>query len=299
MQHVLIARNLKKKYKNGVQAVKGIDLAIHKGEVFGFLGPNGAGKSTTMDMLTGLSLPSSGSIEKRDLILGYVPQEIVFYDHLTCLENMKLFASCYELTEKTRIEFLLELFELEDLKNRRSGMMSGGQKRRLNLAIGLLQNPDILFLDEPSAGMDPQSRNILWTVIEKISKDITIVLSTHLMEVADRLSDRIAIIDKGEISVIDTPSNLKKQYGSGDLLEITLKNCGGLLSLPLSQEQYKINGNIIQISTLNAISIIPELIEYITKELGEGCIAGMTLRENTLEDVFITLTGSQLREVSL
>ncbi|MHA2172754.1 MAG: ATP-binding cassette domain-containing protein, partial [Candidatus Kariarchaeaceae archaeon] len=137
----------------------------------------------------------------------------VFYDHLTVYENLNLFAIAYGVDDRmNKINDILELLLIDDLRDRKSGELSGGQKRRVNLAIGLLHSPQILFLDEPSAGMDPQSRNILWETIEKLAEieGMTIILTTHLMETADRLADRVAIIDHGEIQVVDTPNNLKK-----------------------------------------------------------------------------------------
>ena len=302
MLKVLTASNLKKTYPNGVKALQGLNLEIRKGEVFGLLGPNGSGKSTSMDIFTGLAAASSGELDiSPNASIGYVPQQIVYYEHLTCYENMQLFASCYEIEDaKNRIDLLMNLFQITELRNRRSGEMSGGQKRRLNIAIGLLQDPDILFLDEPSAGMDPQSRNILWEVIEKISSDRTIILSTHLMEVADRLSDRIGIIDKGIVKVVDTPVNLKNEYGSGDILEITINTDMDpqlIDKLSVSPEaSVRLEKNIIKVSSLDVVNQIPDIIESVKNIFGDNSISGMTMRENTLEDVFIAITGSQLME---
>ncbi|MHA1874148.1 MAG: ABC transporter ATP-binding protein, partial [Candidatus Heimdallarchaeaceae archaeon] len=173
MTVTLQTRNLHKTYDKEVKAVQGIDLEIKKGEVFGLLGPNGAGKTTLIKMLVGILKPDKGEILFNGIklngttelkgMIGYAPQELVFYPFLTVLENMQLYASLYSIKNtRKRIDEILELFQLTELSKRQAEKMSGGQKRRLNIALSLLHSPQILFLDEPSSGMDPQSRNVLW-----------------------------------------------------------------------------------------------------------------------------------------
>jgi ABC-2 type transport system ATP-binding protein len=319
MQSVIVAQNLKKVYGNGVEAVKSLSLSINKGEVFGFLGPNGAGKSSSINMFTGIIRPTSGLLKILDIeignnnnrlndLIGYVPQNLVFYDHLTVEENLRLFAKAYSIQNiENKITELLTLLKIDDLRKRRSENMSGGQKRRLNLAIGLLHTPKILFLDEPSAGMDPQSRNILWEIIEKLANQngMTIILTTHLMETADRLSDRIAIIDDGIVQVVDTPRNLKQLYGQGDVIELSIvdtleKNrfddlCEKLKS-KFGAQSLRISTSNISISTVNGVTILAEVMELVDLTIGKSNLNNISIRENSLEDVFIQITGRALRE---
>ncbi|MHA1867379.1 MAG: ABC transporter ATP-binding protein, partial [Candidatus Heimdallarchaeaceae archaeon] len=233
MTVTLQTRNLHKTYDKEVKAVQGIDLEIKKGEVFGLLGPNGAGKTTLIKMLVGILKPDKGEILFNGIklngttelkgMIGYAPQELVFYPFLTVLENMQLYASLYSIKNtRKRIDEILELFQLTELSKRQAEKMSGGQKRRLNIALSLLHSPQILFLDEPSSGMDPQSRNVLWESVEQLKEKegVTILLSTHLMEVADKLSDRVAIIDHGKVLTVGTPDELKSKHASIETVEI-------------------------------------------------------------------------------
>ena len=318
MEPVITARNLQKTFDNGVKAVQGLDIEIFEGEVFGFLGPNGAGKSTSINMFTGIMKPTDGKLQIMDLeipkdisklpnYIGYVPQNLVFYDHLTVYENLMLFARAYKISNPSkRVEELISLLQLDEIRNRQAQHMSGGQKRRLNLAIGLLHSPKILFLDEPSAGMDPQSRNVLWKTVETLAQNdgITIILTTHLMETADRLADRIAIIDKGVIQIIDTPENLKKQYGKGDVIELEinkeldeseLNSLGAALNKEWPDFVFQTNHSF-KISVGNGVTSISKILDTVDSTIGRINLSQLSMRENTLEDVFITITGSKLRE---
>ncbi|MCY3414129.1 MAG: ABC transporter ATP-binding protein [Candidatus Heimdallarchaeota archaeon] len=298
MQHIITVNDLQKIYPNGVEAISGIDLTIQKGEVFGLLGPNGAGKSTLMNILVGLLEASNGTISMdQDSKMGYVPQDLVFYENLTVEENLVLFARCEGMINyKDRVQELMTVLELKELKKRRAGKMSGGQKRRLNIAIGMINQPDILILDEPSAGMDPQSRNILWKLINKLSEDMTIILTTHLMEVADALADRVAIIDQGRVVAIGTPEELKQGNGAETTLEITLKHDTTAMIMVGGKEIEVVKGKI----TMEGQSeeILPDVLTALKENFGAQCVAGLQLKQKTLEDVFIQLTGSQLREES-
>jgi ABC-2 type transport system ATP-binding protein len=316
---VLKAIGLQKTYSNGVEAVKNLELEVKKGEVFGFLGPNGAGKSTAINMMTGLLSPSDGRLEvlgfnlpkdtkKLASKIGFVPQDLVFYEHLTLYENLKLFATCYEIEDsKSRITEIMDILQIDELKDRRAGEMSGGQKRRLNLAIGLLHTPELIFLDEPSAGMDPQSRNILWNSIERLSRDenTTIILTTHLMETAERLSDRIAIVNHGVVQVIDTPHNLKKQFGDGDTVVIQFKEdlddeklnkIESELTTEFGHSHVFRSPHKIKVANGSGIETIIAASAIIEKIIDKSNVQQISMHESTIEDVFLKITGRELRE---
>ena len=310
--YVIETQNLTKKY-NSFLAVDGLNLRIRKGEVFGFLGPNGAGKTTSIKMMVGLLKPTKGrvliegeeieSVEKGKI--GVCPQDLVIWDGLTCEENIALIGDMYEVPGKVlkeRIKQLLRDLMLSDKTKTLASQLSGGMKRRLNLAMALIHEPEIVVLDEPSAGLDPQSRLVLWEYIHSLSKEKgkTIILTTHIMEEADRLSDRIAIMDHGKLLVLDTPESLKKKIGRGDVVEIQLSNPGmndKVVSLMRSmegiEEVKEIKGKV-NVRALDAVSKLPGMIRSI-EEMGVS-ILDTSIRRNTLEDVFIHLTGRGLRE---
>lgn len=310
--YVIETQNLTKKY-NSFLAVDGLNLRIRRGEVFGFLGPNGAGKTTSIKMMVGLLKPTEGRvlIEGEEIKsaekgkIGVCPQDLVIWDGLTCEENMALIGDMYEVPGKVlkeRIKQLLHDLILSDKTKTLASQLSGGMKRRLNLAMALIHNPEIVVLDEPSAGLDPQSRLVLWEYIHSLSKEKgkTIILTTHLMEEADRLSDRIAIMDHGKLLVLDTPESLKKKIGRGDVVEIQLANPGmndKVVSLMNSMEGIEkvkeIKGKV-NVRALDAVSKLPGMIRSI-EEMGVS-ISDTSIRRNTLEDVFIHLTGRGLRE---
>ncbi|MCG3223891.1 MAG: ABC transporter ATP-binding protein, partial [Candidatus Heimdallarchaeota archaeon] len=276
---VVDTKNLEKIYDGKVHAVRGVNFELFDGEVLGFLGPNGAGKTTTISILLGIIQKTKGdfSIYGKGIndfktireLIGYTPQELVFYNFLTVQENAELFADCYQIqNKKARINELFDLFQLTELKKRRAEKLSGGQKRRLNLVLGMLHSPKILFLDEPSAGMDPQSRHILWENIERLSKKegISIMLTTHLMEVADRLCDRILIIDYGKIIAQGTPDELKATYGAEELIELIMDesldskiNDSFITDLRKEFSKITFHDNKIKIFTKNGASLIPDV----------------------------------------
>lgn len=310
--YVIETQNLTKKY-NGFLAVDGLNLRIKRGEVFGFLGPNGAGKTTSIKMMVGLLKPTEGgvliegeeieSVEKGKI--GVCPQDLVIWDGLTCEENITLIGDMYEVPGnvlKERIKQLLHDLILSDKTKTLASQLSGGMKRRLNLAMALIHEPEIVVLDEPSAGLDPQSRLVLWEYIHSLSKEKgkTIILTTHLMEEADRLSDRIAIMDHGKLLVLDTPESLKKKIGRGDVVEIQLSNpemndkvVSLMRSMEGIEEVKEIKGKV-NVRAFDAVSKLPGMIRSI-EEMGIN-IVDTSIRRNTLEDVFIHLTGRGLRE---
>lgn len=315
---VITTNNLWKIYPNGVEAVKGIKLNIQKGTIFGFLGPNGAGKSTAIGMMTGILAPTRGelnvlgfSLPKQATevaeVIGYVPQDFVFYGHLTVFENLKLMATAYDIPDaKQRVNEIMQLLEIDSLIKRRAENLSGGQKRRLNLALGMLNSPDILFLDEPSAGMDPQSRNILWNTIKTIAnEDVTIILTTHLMETADRLADRVAIIDNGKIQVDNTPERLKQQYGSGNVVEIDLRDEITQKQLDSLYEDFSAiyeqknvfrRNHTLKIATYENVDALIDVYKLVDTSIGKSMLQTISLHESTLEDVYLRVTGIELRE---
>lgn len=303
--------NLKKKFGN-FTAVDGISFDIYKGEVFGFLGPNGAGKTTSINMICGLSPPTEGEVIFGNQIknnndikthIGICPQENIFWPKLTCFEQLRFMGEMYGMSRKSarqKSKELLKLMALEEKSNVLAKKLSGGLKRRLNICLALIHDPEIIVLDEPEAGLDPQSRIMVRNFIKSLAKEKTIILTTHNMDEADRLADRVAIIDHGQLLLLDTPDNLKKSIGEGDILEIVLDTDDTensekvVVSLLKICEKVNISGPTLIIKSKNLIGLVAEITNKI-KEQGFK-IKEMTLRENTLEDVFIHLTGRKLRQ---
>jgi len=309
-------KDLSKRYHKGVLAVDGLSLRVLKGEVFGFLGPNGAGKTTSIKMMVGLLKPTSGQVliegerieaasRRIKKSIGVCPQDIVVWTRLTCMENLLVMADMYEVPRKAavkRAEKLLDDLKLTDKKDALAASLSGGMKRRLNVAMAIIHDPEIVVLDEPTAGLDPQSRLVVTEYIGELkeTKRLTVILTTHEMEIADQLSDRVAIIDHGKLLVLDTPENLKDRVGKGDIMEITLydetKNKRAreaLEGMEGIQEVNEIRGRIV-VRALDAASRLPKIFTLL--ESIEAKVLDVSLRRNSLEDVFITLTGRGLRE---
>lgn len=310
--------NLVKKYNEKV-AVNGINLKIPKGRIFGFLGPNGAGKSTTISMLSTVLSPTSGTanILGYDLInqrakirelIGVCPQELVIYDYLTARENLHLIAQMHNLESndyKERTDELLGRMNLLDRADSKVKEFSGGMKRRINVLMAVIHDPDVIFLDEPSAGLDPQSRRVVWDFIKDFEKENkTIVLTTHNMEEADDLSDYLAIIDNGQIISEGRPQELKHRIGAGDVIEFRvpedqlenrdkitetlIANNGGISAKPLGKE-------LITIRTKDGLQNLSRYYEIVQKNFNFR-IQDVQIRQNSLEDVFLELTGRQLRD---
>ena len=309
-------RDLSKRYPNGVLAVDGLSLRVWKGEVLGFLGPNGAGKTTSIKMMVGLLKPTSGHVliegerieaasKRIKKSIGVCPQDIVVWTRLTCMENLLVMADMYEAPRNVavkRAEKLLDDLKLTDKRNALATSLSGGMKRRLNVAMALIHEPEIVVLDEPTAGLDPQSRLVVTEYIRELKKTkrLTVILTTHEMEIADQLSDRVAIIDHGKLLVLDTPENLKDRVGKGDIMEIALydeaKNKRAkeaLEGIEGIQEVTEIRGRIV-VRALDAASKFPKIFTLL--ESIEAGVLDVSLRRNSLEDIFITLTGRGLRE---
>ena len=310
---ILRAQNLIKKYGE-LTAVDDMTLEVISGEVFGLLGPNGAGKTTTINMIVGLLRPNSGEVflhgdpifsRKASTFtrVGVCPQENVLWDRLTCLEQLQFIGEMYGLKRRDsrqRGGELLDILELSEKANKRASTLSGGMRRRLNLAMALVHDPEILVLDEPEAGLDPQGRVLVREYIQSLAREKTIILTTHNMDEADRMADRVAIIDHGKLLVVDTPEALKASVGKGDVVEINLEadsnkeDIRGALSPMENQISYELTDTTLIIRVLNIVNLLPKLMDTF-KQIGLQT-SEIRLRENTLEDVFIQLTGRRLRE---
>lgn len=305
--------NITKKYDT-IVAVNNISISIEQGELFGILGPNGAGKTTLINMLSTMTDPSSGtanvcgfdilkdpsSVRKS---IGVVFQDFTLDDRLTGRENLDLHARLYGINgkiRKKRIEEVLTLVELTDRADSIVKTYSGGMKRRLEIARGFIHNPRVLFLDEPTIGLDPQTRKHIWEYIKTLIKKegMTIVLTTHYMEEADHLCDRVAIIDHGEIVVLDKPEILKNKLG-GDVVTLRLTDPNKTAEL---FDIYKNNGFPKIVQRNNEIDITVEAGEHqipkILNMASNGCIdiLSVSLHRPTLDDVFIHHTGHAIRE---
>jgi ABC-2 type transport system ATP-binding protein len=312
MDYMIEAVDLTKRYGDLV-AVDGLSIGIKKGEVFGFLGPNGAGKTTSIKMMVGLLKPTSGRVFINGIdvqkvekgTIGMCPQELMLWEYLTCKESLNLMADMYEVPKKVRdprVKKLLNDLFLVEKADTIVSKLSGGMKRRLNLALAVVHEPEVVVLDEPSEGLDPQSRRVLWNYIRAMrdKEGKTVILTTHIMDEADQLSDRIAIVDHGKLIKLDTPENLKKEIGEGDVVDMKISDTSRNQDLikELAKEKdvisvVEINGRI-NIRALDAVAKLPMMMQ--TVERLDVQVADISVRQNTLEDVFIDLTGTRLRE---
>ena len=306
--------NLTKYYKE-LKAVDNLTLSIEKGEVFGFLGPNGAGKTTSINMICGLLKPTEGEIfihgkkiaEPGGKIIrskvGVCPQNIILWPKLTCFEQLVFMAQMYGIqtsVARESADTLLNQLGLQEKRNKLASTLSGGMKRRLNVMMALIHDPELVIFDEPEAGLDPQSRLLVRDFIINTAKDKTVILTTHNMDEAERVSDRVAIIDRGKLLSLDTPANLKKSIGEGDILELDLyyEKEVDINKVVEKLKEKKLNvawtDQHMIIKARNLIEKVHEIYKIIESE--NIRIASMNMRENTLEDVFIHLTGRRLRQ---
>lgn len=307
MAAIIDIKDLTKTYEDRT-VVDHLNLQIEEGEIFGLLGPNGAGKTTTLLMLTTLKPPTSGAalingfdITKRpDKVrksIGIVFQEPSTDEILTGYENLKLHGWLYDMPDdllKERINEVLKLVKLSDRKNDRVKKYSGGMRRRLELARGLMHHPKVLFLDEPTLGLDPQSREGLWEYIEKLASEenMTIILTTHYMDEADRLCDRIGIMDNGKIVIVDTPKQLKANLG-GDIVRLKAQHFDQdrLKSLPYVKQISPCDGELC-LTVENASSHLQEILSIV------GKVDSVEVRIPTLDDVFLHYTGKGLKQAN-
>jgi ABC-2 type transport system ATP-binding protein len=308
---VLQAKGLTKCYGD-LLAVNDLSIDVYAGEVFGLLGPNGAGKTTSISMMCGLLKPDSGHVLIHDEPInsgsadirsrvGVCPQEIVLWQKMTCIEQLQFIGEMYGLKSSVVRQkgiALLEQLDLADKANKLSRTLSGGMQRRLNLALALVHDPEIVILDEPEAGLDPQSRVMVREFIKTLAREKTIILTTHNMDEAERLANRVAIVDHGELLILDTPDALKLTVGEGDVLEITLKDENAPVQAALKALEGRVSiavkDTALHVRGLDIVNLLPLILEKLT---AAGIQPGeVRLRENSLEDVFIRLTGRRLRE---
>lgn len=334
MTPIVQTQNLTKRYKRAdgtwIDAVKNVDLTIHKGEIFSLLGPNGAGKTTTISMISGLVKPTEGdaivggySITNEPIkaksIMGFIPQEIALYPELSARQNLKFFGKMYGMSGSVlnkRIDEVLEFIDLADRQKDRVDTFSGGMKRRVNIGVGLLHNPQLVYMDEPTVGIDPQSRRRILDTVKLLrdEQNMTVLYTTHLMEEAQELSDRVGIIDHGEIIALGTQDELTQHVGEEDRLEIlvgdqhvsdellanisaAIENVSSLIYQPPEQmaegESAATPGNITAF-TQHGRTVLPAMIQHLNNAKLE--IQSVQVREPDLEAVFLALTGRALRE---
>ena len=312
MKNIIETKILTKKFGSLV-AVDGINLEVKEGEIFGFLGPNGAGKTTTISMLTTLMKPSSGTamVAGYDLIrdasyvrsvIGVVPQTFSLFPELTGAENLEYIGKLYGIKNSAIKEKTIELLKtvaLYEHRDRISGEFSGGMKQRLSIAASIMSNPKVLFMDEPTTGLDPQSRIAIREVSRKLNKSgITIFYTTHDMEEAEKLCDRIAIMDKGKIITLGTSREIKQSIKDEHIVEVEIKNpsdeiISDLRKLPFVLSVQKDDG-IMNITVKQKEGIFFRLSDFFSKKKQK--VLEIRLKEHSLEDVFIHLTKKDLRD---
>ncbi len=294
---MLVAEDVWKRYGD-FDALKGVSLHVRKGEIFGLLGPNGAGKTTFMEIVVGLKKPDRGRVliggkevgRETSGLIGYSPQEPLLYFNLTGLENLEFYASLYGLSKGEVRERVRELEDLagEDVLRKLVSKMSGGQRRRVSLLVALIHRPSLLVLDEPTVGLDPDTRREFWELIRSL-RGTTILLSTHYMEEADELCDRVAVMDAGKVVALGTPRELKERYGGAKKLIVEVRELQK--ALRLLEGARPIDGGLI-IESDRAEELVPEVVSRLQSNGVE--VDRVEIRGPTLEDVFLNLTGRRL-----
>ncbi|MFH1969838.1 MAG: ATP-binding cassette domain-containing protein [Verrucomicrobiota bacterium] len=313
MPNIVEANELVKQYRGSPEpAVRGVSFAIQQGEIFGFLGPNGAGKTTTISMLSCLLKPTGGSatVAGFDIIrqsaevkrrIGLVPQDLALYPTLSARDNLSFFGRIYRLKGsdlRQRVDDALKMVGLSDRAGDAIETFSGGMKRRVNIAAGLLHRPEVLFLDEPTVGVDPQSRNFIFDNVESLNQDgLTVLYTTHYMEEAQRLCDRVAIIDQGRIIALDTPKALINSLGGGIIhLGVPPETPDSLIAqverMPDVQSATHKDGKL-EITAQHAQGALIGVIEVFNE--ADVSITSLEILEPNLETVFLRLTGKRLR----
>jgi ABC-2 type transport system ATP-binding protein len=295
-----------KKYYGDLKAVDGISFTVNEGEVFGLLGPNGAGKTTTVEILEGLRKRDSGTVKVLGLDpwkngaelhrkIGVIPQQFTFFEKATPLEAIKYYADVFGVKDVNPDQILREVLLEESAKNLFENL-SGGQKQKMGLALSLVNSPDLLFLDEPTTGLDPNARRAIWEVIKKLkAKGKTVILTTHYLEEAEQLSDRVAIVNHGHIVAMGTSSQIIEQYGSGERLEIEgSEKLAEYINAntELKVEYYK-DKDIISIALNKKIDALAALAAAEQSKMDWGTIQ---TRRDSLEDVFIKLVSGEVNE---
>ncbi|MGH2593670.1 MAG: ABC transporter ATP-binding protein [Anaerolineae bacterium] len=314
MPNIVEVNELVKQYPGSAEpAVRGVSFAIQQGEIFGLLGPNGAGKTTTISMLSSLIAPTSGraTIAGHDLIrqshevkkrIGLVPQDLALYPTLSARDNLMFFGSIYGLKGgelRRRVDDALKMVGLFDRANDPIEKYSGGMKRRVNIAAGLLHRPDVLFLDEPTVGVDPQSRNFIFENVEALNRQgVTVLYTTHYMEEAQRLCHRVAIIDQGRIIALDTPQALIESLSGGVILlgvphETPEAIIDGIKRLPGVRHAQRKDGKL-EVTAQQAQRALIGVIGAFNE--ANVSITSLEILEPNLESVFLHLTGKRLRD---
>lgn len=301
------------KHFDDLQAVGGVSFAIEPGETYGLLGPNGAGKTTAISMIAGLLRPDGGEVHvlgqamtptsrAPKAMVGLVPQDLAIYPDLTARENLAFFGRLYSMKGdqlRRRVEEVLDVIGLTDRADDRADEFSGGMKRRLNIGIGLLHGPRLLILDEPTVGVDPQSRNSILESVESLSSEgLAVLYTTHYMEEAERLCDRVAIVDQGVIQAEGTRRELVRMVGENDRVRIQTTGATSVAIDRLEQLPGVVtalsSGNAIELIVENASSILAETLRVVT-EAGTS-VSSVSVEEPDLEAVFLHLTGKALRD---
>lgn len=337
MAAMIEAHGLKKVFTTGdgkrIEAVKGVDIAVQKGEIFSLLGPNGAGKTTTISMISGLIEPTAGDASigghsitgeplKAKALLGVIPQEIALYPKLSARQNLNFFGKMYGLTGadlNRRVDEVLDFIDLRDRQNDRVENFSGGMKRRVNIGVGLLHRPQVVYMDEPTVGIDPQNRRRVLDTVFRLRDEynMTVLYTTHLMEEAQELSDRVGIIDHGEIIALGTQGELTQQVGEEDRLTIGIEasqapqqlldalqaQIEGVTqaefltpALPenIDSEELERKGGKIRVLAKRGRKALPRILNLIEEHNVE--VNSVEVREPDLEAVFLHLTGRALRD---
>jgi ABC-2 type transport system ATP-binding protein len=293
-----------------LQAIDHLTLAVEQGEIFGLLGPNGSGKTTTINLISGLSTPTSGEVyvmgyqmphhaRRIRQMLGAVPQETALYEELSAWDNLDFHADLFGMArqeKKARITHMLDLVQLQERQRSRVSTFSGGMKRRLALARALLHDPHLLYLDEPTLGVDVQSRRAIWDYILSLHKEgKTVLITTNYLEEAQALCQRIAILDRGKLIAVDTPEHLKQTYG-GSVVELETAQPSAVADdirrLQGVKEVIQ-EGTHMQITTEAGSAVVPQIITLVT---GQGELRQIAVREPTLDEIFLRLTGTALRD---
>ena len=309
---IVNVKNLSKVFDKEIVAVDNVSFQVKKGEIFGFLGPNGAGKTTTIKILTTLLQPTKGqvNIATFDVVknpdevrssIGIVPQALTLDDDLKGMTNLLLSAKLYHVPDKIakeRADELLELVGLKDAAGRDVSTYSGGMRKRLELIIGLIHNPKVLFLDEPTLGLDIQTRSVIWDYLKKLNKEngLTIFITTHYLEEADLLCDRIAIIDQGKVLIEDTPSNLKQKLG-GDIIEISVDShvkAKDLISELDYVEKIDVVEEKLRIKAEKGDEVLPLILEIC--KVNNIKVKTLSLSRPSLDEVFLEYTGKSMRD---
>ncbi|OIQ76537.1 putative ABC transporter ATP-binding protein YbhF [mine drainage metagenome] len=313
VESAVVARGLSKRF-GAFTAVDRLDLSIARGEVMGFIGPNGAGKSTTIRMFCGLLTPSAGSATVSGFDvgsqsqavrehIGYMSQKFSLYGDLTVRENLRFFGGIYRVPQHAmdeRMAFAMSMAGLEGRDDALVATLAGGWKQRLALGCAILHRPPVLFLDEPTSGVEPEARRKFWDLIHQLAGDgVTILVSTHYMDEADRLCDRIAIVDHGELVALDTPANLKRSVPGNNVIEVQFhappeELPGRLRALPGVTSVQDEGAGMFRVLTTDGSTTTTALVEAAVRaEIG---ITSLSVQNTTLDDVFVHYTGRQLRD---